>query len=64
MEEAAVALHTLDRALNGDRAAMRVLVDRLSPVIWSRVTRVAMRAGRRTPDQIRSGAHLSSTLGI
>lgn len=46
------ALELLSRALGGDRAAIRALVDRLSPVIWSRVTRVAQR-GRRTSDQIR-----------
>lgn len=43
----------LAAALAGDRAALRKLVDRLAPVIWSRVTRVAQRAGRKTPDQIR-----------
>ena len=42
----------LSAALGGDRPAMRRLVDRLAPVIWSRVTRVAQRAGRRTPAQI------------
>lgn len=45
-------LELLNKALGGERAAMRALVDRLSPVIWSRVARVAQR-GRRTPDQIR-----------
>ncbi len=46
------AREILTAALGGDRPAMRTLVDRLAPVIWSRVTRVAQR-GRRTPDQIR-----------
>jgi RNA polymerase sigma factor (sigma-70 family) len=46
------ARDVLTGALNGDRAAMRKLVDRLVPVIWSRVTRMAQRA-RRTPDQVR-----------
>jgi RNA polymerase sigma-70 factor (ECF subfamily) len=46
------AVELLSNALGGDRAAMRALVDRLSPVIWSRVTRVAQR-GRRKPDQVR-----------
>lgn len=47
------ARELVSAALGGDRAAMRRLVDRLAPVIWSRVTRVAQRAGRRTPEQIR-----------
>jgi DNA-directed RNA polymerase specialized sigma24 family protein len=47
------ARDVLSGALNGDRVAMRRLVDRLAPVIWTRVTRVAQRARRRTPDQVR-----------
>ena len=43
----------LSGALSGDRAAMGKLVGRLAPVIWTRVTRVAQRARRRTPDQVR-----------
>lgn len=43
----------LKAALEGDRGAMRVLVDRLAPVIWTRVTRVVQRSRRRTPDQVR-----------
>ncbi len=39
--------------LAGDRAAMRRFVDEVSPIIWARVTRVAQRHGRRTPDQLR-----------
>lgn len=46
------AREVLAGALAGDRAAMRSLVDRLAPVIWTRVTRMAQRA-RRTPEQIR-----------
>jgi DNA-directed RNA polymerase specialized sigma24 family protein len=45
-------LDLLNAALSGERTAMRALVDRLAPVIWSRVTRMAQR-GRRTPDQVR-----------
>jgi DNA-directed RNA polymerase specialized sigma24 family protein len=47
------ARHVLTKALSSDRAAMRKLVDRLTPVIWSRVTRMAQRAKRRTPDQVK-----------
>jgi len=54
VEEARDALTiALGRALEGDRVAMRTLVDRLSPIIWSRVTRMAQRARRRTPEQVR-----------
>ncbi|NOU30606.1 MAG: sigma-70 family RNA polymerase sigma factor [Polyangiaceae bacterium] len=43
----------LPGALAGDRAAMRGFVDAVSPIIWTRVIRVAQRHGRRTPDQLR-----------
>lgn len=48
-----VARDVVASALAGDRAAMRALVDRIAPVIWSRVTRVAELARRRTPDQVK-----------
>ncbi|MEZ4221998.1 MAG: hypothetical protein R3B13_13780 [Polyangiaceae bacterium] len=36
--------HELERALHGDRAALRVLVDELTPVIQARVARVLLRS--------------------
>lgn len=44
---------SIQDALAGDREAMARLVERLTPVIASRVMRVVRMGGHRTPDQVR-----------